>query len=159
LQWSDKKAYQDTRLKLASLFKKNFDGFTTYKIGGDQKLTEEIVSAGPIFWWEHFLFSEKKNEVQKHSVDYFYLKVFTVFSLLDYKTIPLLLTLPRQYTNLLFCERLIIEIFGLVRLQSLIVFLRTFIPSSIREGYLLVFSCHCFRLRMAIPHNGTFTHF
>ncbi|KAG5034431.1 hypothetical protein AAZX31_04G086900 [Glycine max] len=47
--WSDKKAYQDTRLKLASLFKKNFDGFTTYKIGGDQKLTEEIVSAGPIF--------------------------------------------------------------------------------------------------------------
>lgn len=49
LQWSDKKAYQDALLKLASLFKKNFDGFTTYKIGGDQKLTEEIVSAGPIF--------------------------------------------------------------------------------------------------------------
>ncbi|KAH1124937.1 hypothetical protein AAZX31_06G087100 [Glycine max] len=46
---SDKKTYQDTLLKLASLFKKNFDGFTTYKIGGDQKLTEEIVSAGPIF--------------------------------------------------------------------------------------------------------------
>ena len=46
---SDKKTYQDTLLKLASLFKKNFDGFTTYKIGGDQKLTDEIVSAGPIF--------------------------------------------------------------------------------------------------------------
>ncbi|KAG5018849.1 hypothetical protein JHK87_014704 [Glycine soja] len=46
---SDKKTYQDTLLKLASLFKKNFDRFTTYKIGGDQKLTEEIVSAGPIF--------------------------------------------------------------------------------------------------------------
>ncbi|CAJ1973961.1 unnamed protein product [Sphenostylis stenocarpa] len=41
------KAYQDTLLKLASLFKKNFDGFTAYKIGGDQKLTEEVVSAGP----------------------------------------------------------------------------------------------------------------
>ncbi|KAJ1379645.1 Phosphoenolpyruvate carboxykinase, ATP-utilizing [Sesbania bispinosa] len=47
--WSDKKAYQDILLKLASLFKKNFDGFMTYKIGNDQKLTEEIVSAGPIF--------------------------------------------------------------------------------------------------------------
>lgn len=47
--WLDKKAYQDTLLKLAGLFKNNFDGFVSYKIGKDQKLTEEIVSAGPIF--------------------------------------------------------------------------------------------------------------
>lgn len=47
--WHDKKAYQDTLLKLAGLFKNNFDGFMNYKIGNDQKLGEEIVSAGPIF--------------------------------------------------------------------------------------------------------------
>lgn len=28
-----------------------------YKIGNDQKLTEEIASAGPVFWWEHFQFN------------------------------------------------------------------------------------------------------
>ncbi|KAK2446334.1 phosphoenolpyruvate carboxykinase (ATP) [Trifolium repens] len=47
--WHDKKAYQDTLLKLAGLFKNNFDGFMNYKIGNDQKLGEEIFSAGPIF--------------------------------------------------------------------------------------------------------------
>ncbi|XP_057434865.1 phosphoenolpyruvate carboxykinase (ATP) 1-like [Lotus japonicus] len=47
--WSDKNAHKDALLKLASLFKKNFDVFTAYKIGDDQKLTEEIVAAGPIF--------------------------------------------------------------------------------------------------------------
>ncbi|RYR47406.1 hypothetical protein Ahy_A07g033333 isoform A [Arachis hypogaea] len=45
--WADKKAYQDTLLKLASLFKKNFNGFISYKIGTDQSLTEEILAAGP----------------------------------------------------------------------------------------------------------------
>jgi phosphoenolpyruvate carboxykinase (ATP) len=49
LQWHDKKAYQDTLLKLAGLFKNNFDGFMNYKIGNDQKLGEEIFSPGPIF--------------------------------------------------------------------------------------------------------------
>ncbi|RWR74061.1 Phosphoenolpyruvate carboxylase [Cinnamomum micranthum f. kanehirae] len=47
--WSDKKAYKDTLLKLAGLFKKNFEGFVNYKIGKDNKLTEEILAAGPIF--------------------------------------------------------------------------------------------------------------
>ncbi|GAU14311.1 hypothetical protein TSUD_308710 [Trifolium subterraneum] len=47
--WHDKKAYQNTLLKLAGLSKNNFDGFLNYKIGNDQKLGEEIVSAGPIF--------------------------------------------------------------------------------------------------------------
>ncbi|XP_058069543.1 phosphoenolpyruvate carboxykinase (ATP) 1-like isoform X3 [Magnolia sinica] len=47
--WSDKKAYKDTLLKLAGLFKKNFEGFLDYKIGKDNKLTEEILAAGPIF--------------------------------------------------------------------------------------------------------------
>ncbi|EOY15568.1 Phosphoenolpyruvate carboxykinase 1 [Theobroma cacao] len=47
--WPDKKAYNDTLLKLAGLFKKNFGGFTNYKIGKDSKLTEEILAAGPIF--------------------------------------------------------------------------------------------------------------
>ena len=49
VQWSDKKAYKETLLKLAGLFKKNFETFTSYKIGKDNKLTEEIVAAGPIF--------------------------------------------------------------------------------------------------------------
>lgn len=49
LQWSDKKAYQDTLLKLGGLFKKNFETFTNYKIGKDNKLTEEILAAGPNF--------------------------------------------------------------------------------------------------------------
>ncbi|XP_029127528.1 phosphoenolpyruvate carboxykinase (ATP) [Cajanus cajan] len=48
--WSDKKAYKETLLKLAGLFKKNFETFTNYKIGkGSNNLTEEILAAGPIF--------------------------------------------------------------------------------------------------------------
>jgi hypothetical protein len=49
LQWSDKTAYKETLLKLAGLFKKNFETFTDYKIGEDSKLTEDILAAGPIF--------------------------------------------------------------------------------------------------------------
>lgn len=49
LQWSDKKAYKETLLKLGGLFKKNFEGFLNYKIGADNKLTEEILAAGPNF--------------------------------------------------------------------------------------------------------------
>ncbi|XP_057794239.1 phosphoenolpyruvate carboxykinase (ATP) 1-like [Salvia miltiorrhiza] len=47
--WSDKKAYKETLLKLGGLFKKNFEGFLNYKIGADNKLTEEILAAGPNF--------------------------------------------------------------------------------------------------------------
>ncbi|XP_058744551.1 phosphoenolpyruvate carboxykinase (ATP) 1-like [Vicia villosa] len=47
--WSDKAAYKETLLKLAGLFKKNFETFTDYKIGEDNKLTEDILAAGPIF--------------------------------------------------------------------------------------------------------------
>ncbi|WJX87762.1 phosphoenolpyruvate carboxykinase (ATP) [Trifolium repens] len=47
--WSDKTAYKETLLKLAGLFKKNFETFTDYKIGEDSKLTEDILAAGPIF--------------------------------------------------------------------------------------------------------------
>ncbi|XP_022132685.1 phosphoenolpyruvate carboxykinase (ATP)-like [Momordica charantia] len=47
--WSDKKAYEDTLLKLAGLFKNNFETFTNYKIGEDNTLTEEILAAGPNF--------------------------------------------------------------------------------------------------------------
>ncbi|KAF1861569.1 hypothetical protein Lal_00025939 [Lupinus albus] len=47
--WLDKKAYKETLLKLAGLFKKNFETFISYKIGKDSKLTEEILAAGPIF--------------------------------------------------------------------------------------------------------------
>ncbi|XAR62043.1 Phosphoenolpyruvate carboxykinase (ATP) [Bertholletia excelsa] len=47
--WADKKAYKDTLLKLGGLFKKNFEVFANYKIGTDNKLTEEILAAGPIF--------------------------------------------------------------------------------------------------------------
>ncbi|KAK8328181.1 hypothetical protein V6Z12_A11G234700 [Gossypium hirsutum] len=46
--WADKEAYKNTLLKLAGLFKNNFETFTEYKIGED-KLTEEILAAGPIF--------------------------------------------------------------------------------------------------------------
>lgn len=49
LQWSDKKAYKDTLLKLGGLFKRNFEVFVSHKIGKDEKLTEEILAAGPIF--------------------------------------------------------------------------------------------------------------
>ncbi|KAH1234444.1 Phosphoenolpyruvate carboxykinase (ATP) [Glycine max] len=48
--WSNKKAYKETLLKLAGLFKNNFETFTNYKIGkGNNNLTEEILAAGPIF--------------------------------------------------------------------------------------------------------------
>ncbi|XP_039138952.1 LOW QUALITY PROTEIN: phosphoenolpyruvate carboxykinase (ATP) 1-like [Dioscorea cayenensis subsp. rotundata] len=45
--WEDKAAYNATLLKLASLFKKNFEVFASYQIGTDNKLTEEILAAGP----------------------------------------------------------------------------------------------------------------
>lgn len=47
--WVDKNAYKNTLLKLARLFKGNFEGFVNHKIGEDSKLTEEILAAGPIF--------------------------------------------------------------------------------------------------------------
>ncbi|KAM5575192.1 phosphoenolpyruvate carboxykinase (ATP) 1 [Rosa sericea] len=47
--WSDKKAYKETLLKLGGLFKKNFEVFVNHKIGKDNKLTEEILAAGPNF--------------------------------------------------------------------------------------------------------------
>ncbi|CAH1437356.1 unnamed protein product [Lactuca virosa] len=47
--WSDKKAYKETLLKLGGLFKNNFEVFLNYKIGKDDKLTQEIVGAGPKF--------------------------------------------------------------------------------------------------------------
>ncbi|XP_068655037.1 phosphoenolpyruvate carboxykinase (ATP) 1-like [Aristolochia californica] len=47
--WGDKKEYKDTLLKLAGLFRKNFEVFANYKIGTDGKLTEEILAAGPNF--------------------------------------------------------------------------------------------------------------
>ncbi|RDX63116.1 Phosphoenolpyruvate carboxykinase (ATP), partial [Mucuna pruriens] len=43
--WSDKNAYNETLLKLGGLFKNNFETFTNYKIGEDNKLTEEILAA------------------------------------------------------------------------------------------------------------------
>lgn len=46
-QWNDKNAYTETLTKLAGLFKKNFLNFTDHKVGGDGKLTEEILAAGP----------------------------------------------------------------------------------------------------------------
>lgn len=49
LQWSNKQAYRDTLLKLAGLFKNNFETFTDHKIGEDNKLAQEILAAGPIF--------------------------------------------------------------------------------------------------------------
>ncbi|KAL4180126.1 hypothetical protein AMTRI_Chr13g123650 [Amborella trichopoda] len=39
----------ETLLKLAGLFKKNFEVFTNYKIGEDNSLTEEILAVGPNF--------------------------------------------------------------------------------------------------------------
>ncbi|KAG5528176.1 hypothetical protein RHGRI_028947 [Rhododendron griersonianum] len=47
--WSNKKAYKETLLKLAGLFKNNFEVFVNHKIGKDGKLTEEILGAGPVF--------------------------------------------------------------------------------------------------------------
>lgn len=50
MQWADKKAYKETLLKLGGLFKNNFEVFVTHKIGKDDKLTDEILAAGPNFW-------------------------------------------------------------------------------------------------------------
>lgn len=47
--WTDKGAYKETLLKLAGLFKKNFEVFANYKIGGDSSLTDKILAAGPNF--------------------------------------------------------------------------------------------------------------
>ncbi|RYR74015.1 hypothetical protein Ahy_A02g008608 isoform E [Arachis hypogaea] len=44
----DKKAYNETLLKLARLFQRNLETFTNHKIGKDNKLTEEILAAGPL---------------------------------------------------------------------------------------------------------------
>ncbi|XP_074585287.1 phosphoenolpyruvate carboxykinase (ATP) 1-like [Curcuma longa] len=47
--WAEKEHYKETLLKLAGLFRKNFEVFANYKIGQDGKLTEEILAAGPNF--------------------------------------------------------------------------------------------------------------
>lgn len=47
--WPDKDAYKETLLKLAGLFKSNFEVFLDYEINKDSKLTEEIAAAGPNF--------------------------------------------------------------------------------------------------------------
>jgi phosphoenolpyruvate carboxykinase (ATP) len=49
VQWTDKAAYKETLLRLAGLFKKNFEVFASYKIGDDSNLTDEILAAGPNF--------------------------------------------------------------------------------------------------------------
>lgn len=68
MQWSDKAAYNDTLLKLGGLFKKNFEVFASYKIGTDNKLTEEILAAGPNFWleWSLWLMEEGERESYMH---------------------------------------------------------------------------------------------
>lgn len=48
LQWPDKQYYSETLKKLAGLFQKNFEIYTDYKVGGDAKLTEQILAAGPV---------------------------------------------------------------------------------------------------------------
>ncbi|XP_072073335.1 elongation factor G-1, mitochondrial isoform X1 [Arachis hypogaea] len=47
--WPDKKANNETLLKLAGLFQRNLETFTNHKIGKDNKHTEEILAAGPVF--------------------------------------------------------------------------------------------------------------
>lgn len=47
--WPDKTAYRETLLKLAGLFRNNFEKFANYKIGKDSKLTDQIQAAGPQF--------------------------------------------------------------------------------------------------------------
>ncbi|KAK8951838.1 Phosphoenolpyruvate carboxykinase [ATP] [Platanthera zijinensis] len=47
--WENKKLYKETLLKLAGLFKQNFEVYSKYKIGSDSKLTDEILAAGPNF--------------------------------------------------------------------------------------------------------------
>ena len=65
LQWSDKKAYKDTLLKLGGLFKKNFEVFSNYKIGTDNKLTEEILAAGPNFWFGNNFVIEGRRGLER----------------------------------------------------------------------------------------------
>ncbi|KAM0977125.1 hypothetical protein ACFX2C_019938 [Malus domestica] len=43
--WSDKNAYNETPMKLAGLFKNNFETFTNYQIGEETKLTEVDTSS------------------------------------------------------------------------------------------------------------------
>ncbi|GBG64488.1 hypothetical protein CBR_g45184 [Chara braunii] len=45
--WADKRLYDSTLRKVAGLFKTNFLKFEDYTVGGDKKLTQEILSAGP----------------------------------------------------------------------------------------------------------------
>jgi len=45
--WWDKKLYSETLKKLAGLFQKNFEIYADYQVGGDSKLTERILAAGP----------------------------------------------------------------------------------------------------------------
>nr|Q9XFA2.1 RecName: Full=Phosphoenolpyruvate carboxykinase (ATP) 2 [Urochloa panicoides]AAD24485.1 phosphoenolpyruvate carboxykinase 2 [Urochloa panicoides] len=47
--WTDKAAYKETLLKLAGLFKNNFEVFASYKIGNNNSLTEQILAAAPNF--------------------------------------------------------------------------------------------------------------
>ncbi|XP_042509301.1 phosphoenolpyruvate carboxykinase (ATP) 1-like, partial [Macadamia integrifolia] len=47
--WPDKQAYDESLIKLAGLFKKNFEGFVNYQIGNDISLMEQILAAGPNF--------------------------------------------------------------------------------------------------------------
>ncbi|KAJ6915799.1 hypothetical protein NC652_018453 [Populus alba x Populus x berolinensis] len=47
--WSNKLGYKDTLMKLAGLFKNNFEIFTDHKIGKGSELTGEILAAGPNF--------------------------------------------------------------------------------------------------------------
>ncbi|XP_020581222.1 phosphoenolpyruvate carboxykinase (ATP)-like [Phalaenopsis equestris] len=46
--WEDKEAYRETLVKLAGLFKKNFEVFEDCSINGESELTREIFAAGPI---------------------------------------------------------------------------------------------------------------
>jgi phosphoenolpyruvate carboxykinase (ATP) len=46
-QWSDKDAYQATLTRVGGLFVNNFKKYANYSVGGDDKLTKEIVAAGP----------------------------------------------------------------------------------------------------------------
>uniref|UniRef100_J3N1K6 phosphoenolpyruvate carboxykinase (ATP) n=2 Tax=Oryza brachyantha TaxID=4533 RepID=J3N1K6_ORYBR len=47
--WEDKNSYKSTLLKLADLFKKNFEVFANYKISVVSDLADEIAAAGPSF--------------------------------------------------------------------------------------------------------------
>lgn len=45
--WANKDEYAETLLKLARLFKNNFEKFADYNIGNDSTLTQQILAAGP----------------------------------------------------------------------------------------------------------------